>query len=50
MDGMSLVLMLLTAVGSMGGMVMLCSAIATRNRREARRELFGLRPGEDSWP
>ncbi len=50
MDGLALLVMLLASAGSMAGAVMLCSALEARNKKEARRELFGLRPGQDSWP
>jgi hypothetical protein len=50
MDTLALAVMLLASAGSMVGAAMLCSALQARNKREARRELFGLRPGEESWP
>jgi hypothetical protein len=50
MDGLALVVMLITSAASVAGMAVLCSAIATRNRKEVRRELFGLPPGDDPWP
>jgi hypothetical protein len=47
---MAMILILSAMAASVVGAIALCTAIETRNRKEARRELFGLAPGEDSWP
>ncbi len=50
MTEMTLAILLGAMAASMAGMVALCVAIERRNRKEARRETFGLFPGEESWP
>jgi hypothetical protein len=37
-------------IASVAGGIVLCAAIEHRNRREARREFFGLSAGPLSWP
>ena len=50
MDFATLAVVLLVCLASIAGTIVLCNAIEHRNRREARRERFGLAAVDESWP
>ena len=50
MNILAATVILSSAILSILGTVVLCAAIQVRNRKEARRELFGLSFGPTSWP
>ena len=50
MDRMTIVGLALVLFICVAAMVELCLVIERRNKAEARRERFGLRPHERPWP